>query len=92
MLAWATLLALPRPRYRPECESSDKGVRPNTLLVKAAAKAANVAKPAAVAPEVASPSNPVEAPSAASMFRDAMGAVEAQGTNGAFKVWCVHVD
>ena len=36
----------------------------------------------------ASPVAPVEAPSAAALFREAMGAVQASGVNGGFEV-CV---
>ena len=32
---------------------------------------------------------PVEAPSAASLFREAMGAMQAGGTNGSFEVCCL---
>ena len=86
---WATVLALPRPIYDPGCQPSYKGLVPQSRAVKAASVAANVAKPAAQAAPMASAGAPVEAPSAASLFREAMGAVQASGTNGSFEVCCL---
>ena len=85
---WATVLALPRPIYDPGCQPWYEGLVP-LRTVKAAA---NVAKPAAQAAPMASvgaPVAPVEAPSAASLFPEAMGAVQARGTNGSFEVCCL---
>ena len=83
---WATVLALPRPIYDPGCQPSYEGLVPQSRAVKAAA---NVAKPAAQAAPMASAGAPVEAPSAASLFQEAMGAVQAGGTNGSFEVCCL---
>ena len=86
---WATVLALPRPIYDPGCQPSYEGLVPQSRAVKAAAVAANGAQPAAHAAPMASagaPVAPVEAPGAASLFREAMGAVQADGTNGSFEV------
>ena len=47
--------------------------------------AANAAKPAAHWALMASAGAPVEAPSAATPFREAMGAVQADGTNWSFE-------
>ena len=44
---WATVLALPRPIYDPGCQPLYEGLVPQSRAVKAAAVAANVAKPAA---------------------------------------------
>ena len=71
---------------------SYEGLIPQSRAVKAAAVAANVAKPAAQAAPMASagaPVAPVEAPSAASVFREAMGALQAGGANGSFEVCCL---
>ena len=87
----ATILAMPRPIYDPRCLPSYEGLVPQSSAVKAAAVAANVAKPAARAALMASTGAPValvEAPSAASHFREAMGAVKEGGTNGSFEVCC----
>ena len=51
--------------------------------------AANVAKPAAQSVPMASAGAPVEARSAASLFREAMGAGQAGGTNRSFEVCCL---
>ena len=53
--------------------------------------AANVAKPAAQSASTAGVGAPIEAPTAASHFRDAMGAVQAAGSNATFEVWCLFV-
>ena len=86
---WATVLALPQPIYDPGCQPSYEGLVPQSRAVKAASVAANVAKPAAQAARMASAGAPVEAPSAASLFREAMGAVQAGGTKGSFEVCCL---
>ena len=89
---WATVLALPRPIYDPGCQFSYEGLVPQSRAVKAAAVAATAAKPGAhVAPmaSAGAPVAPVEAASAASLFREAMGAVQAGGTNGSFEVCCL---
>ena len=83
---WATVLALPRPIYDPGCQPSYEGLIPNSRSVKAAWVAANVAKPAAQSAPMASAGAPIEAPPAASHFRDAMGAVKAAGTGGTFEL------
>ena len=75
---WATVLALPRPIYNPRCQPPYEGLVPKSRAVKVAAVAATAAKPGAQAAPMASagaPVAPVEAPSAASLFREAMGAV-----------------
>ena len=86
LLGHARLLNLRSP------QSSYEGVLPNTRGGTAVAKAGNAAKQEAAVPEAASPGDPVEAPRAASLFRDAMGAMQAQGTNGTFEVWHLLVD
>ena len=86
---WATVLALPRPIHDPGCRPSYEGLIPNSRSVKAASVAANVAKPAAQSAPMTSAGAPIEAPTAASHFRDAMGAVQAAGTSGTFEVWCL---
>ena len=89
---WATILALPCPIYDPGSQPSYEGLLPGSLAVKAAAVAANVAKPAAQAAPMASagaPVAPMEAPSAASLLREAMGAVQAGRTNRSFEVCCL---
>ena len=53
--------------------------------------AANVAKSAAQSAQTASAGAPIEAPTAASHFRDAMGAVQAADTIATFEVWCLFV-
>ena len=68
---------------------SGLGLIPNSRSVKAASVAANVAKPAAQWVPMASAGAPIEAPTVASQFRDAMGAVQAAGTRGSFEVWCL---
>ena len=91
---WATVLALPRPIYDPGCQPSYEGLVPHSRAVKAAAVAVTAAKPGAQAAPMASagaPVAPVEAPSAASLLREAMGAVQAGGTNGSFEVCCLPV-
>ena len=86
---WATVLALPRPIYDPGCQSSYEGLITNSRSVKAASVAANVAKPAAQWAPMASAGAPIEAPTATSDFRDAMGALHAAGSSGTFEVWCL---
>ena len=86
-LHWATVLALPRPIYDPGCHPSYEGLIPKSRCVKAASVAANVANPAAHSAPMASAGVPLEAPPAASHYRDAMGAVQAAGTSGTFEVW-----
>ena len=86
---WATDLALPRPIYDPGSHPSYEGLMPQSHTVKAASVAPNVAKPAAQSAPMASAGAPTEAPSAASLLRDAMGAVQAGGTNGSFEVCCL---
>ena len=88
---WGTVLALPRPIYDPGCQPSYEGLIPGSRTAKAAAVAANVAKPAAQSAPTASAGAPEVAPTAASHFRDAMGAVEAAGTGATFEVWCLFV-
>ena len=88
----ATVPDLPRPIYDPGCLPSYEGLVSQSRAVKAAAVAVNVAKPAAQAAPMASAGAPValvEAPSAASLCREAMGAVQAGGTNGSFEVCCL---
>ena len=82
----ATVLAPPRPIYDPGCQPSYEGLIPHSRTVKAASVAANVAKPAAQSAPMANAGAPVKAPSAASLFREAMGAMRAGGTNGTFEV------
>ena len=77
-LHWGTILALPRPIYDPGCQPSHEGLILNSRNAKAASVAANVAKPAAQSAPTASVGAPIEAPTAASHFRDAMGAVHKQ--------------
>ena len=75
---WAIVPALPRPINDPGCQPSYEGLVPQSRAVKVAAVAANTAKPAAQAAPMVSagaPVGPMEAPSAASLFREAMGAV-----------------
>ena len=85
----ATVQALPRPIYDPGCQPSYEGLIPQSRAVKAASVVWNVAKPAAQSARMASAGAPVEAPSVASRFREAMGAVQAGGTNGSFEVCCL---
>ena len=73
---WAIVLALPRPSYHPGCQPSCEGLIPNSRSVKAASVAANVAKAAAQWAPMASAGAPIEAATAASHFRDAMGAMQ----------------
>ena len=86
---WATVLALPRPIYDPGCRPSYEGLIPHSRTVKAASVAANVAKPAAQSAPMASAGAPVEAHSAACLFREAMGAVQAGGATATFEVCCL---
>ena len=86
---WATVLALLLPIYDPGCQPSYEGLIPQSRAVNAASVAANVAKPAAQAAPMASAGAHVEAPSAASLFQEAMGAVQAGGTIGGFEVCCL---
>ena len=89
---WATVRALPRPIYDLGCQPSYEGLVPQFRAVKAAAVAANAAQLGTRAAPVASAGAhvaPVEAPSAASLFREAMGAVQAGGTRGSFGVCCL---
>ena len=86
---WATVLALPRPIYDPRCQPSYEGLILNSRSLKATSVAANVAKPAAQSAPMASAGAPIEAPTATSHFRDAMGALQAAGTSGTFEVWCL---
>ena len=86
---WATVVALPRPIYDPGCQPSYEGLIPQSRTVKAASVATNVAKPAAQSAPMASAGAPVEAPSAAALFQEAMGAMQAGGTNGTFEVCCL---
>ena len=88
---WGTILALPRPIYDPGCQPSYQGLIPGSRTAKAAAVAANVAKPAAQSAPTASAGAPEVAPTVASHFRDAMGAVQAAGTVATFEVWCLFV-
>ena len=71
---WGTVYALPRPIHDPECKPSYQGLVPNSRA-RAASVAANVAKPAAQSAPTANVGAPIEAPAAASHFRDAMGAL-----------------
>ena len=50
-----------------------------------------MAKPAAQSAPRASAGAPIEAPTAASHFRDATGVVQAVGTSATFEVWCLFV-
>ena len=89
---WATVLALPRPIYDPGCQPSYEGLVPQSSAVNTATAAATAAKPGAQAARMASAGAlvaPVEAPSAAALFREAMGAVRAGGVNGSFDVCCL---
>ena len=89
---WATVLALPRPIYDPGCQPSYEGLVPQSRAVKSATAAATAAKPGAQAAPMASAGAPValvEAPSAAALFREDMGAVQAGGVNGSFEVCCL---
>ena len=88
-LDWATVLALPRPIYDPGCQPAYEGLIPNSRSVKAASVAANVAKAEAQWAPMASAGAPIEAPSAAYDFRDAMGAMQAAGTSGSLEAWCL---
>ena len=88
---WGTVLALPRPIYDAGCQRSYEGLIPNSRTVKAASVAANVAKPAAQSAQTVSVGAPIEARTAASHLRDAMGAVQAASTNATFEVWCLFV-
>ena len=85
----ATVVALPRPIYDPGCQPSYEGLIPQSRTVKAASVAANVAKPAVQSAPMASAGAPVEAPDAAPLFREAMGAMQAGGTNGTFEICCL---
>ena len=87
-VGWGPVLAPPRPIHTPGCQPSYEGLIPHSRTVKAALVTANVANPAAQSAPMASAGAPVEAPSAASLFREAMGAVQASGTNGTIKVCC----
>ena len=87
----ATVLALPRPIYDPGCQPSYEGLVPQSRAVKSATTAATASKPRAQAAPMASAGAtvaPLEAPSAAALFQEAMGAVQAGGVNGSFEV-CV---
>ena len=86
---WATVLPLSWPIYDPGCESSYEGLIPQSRAVKAALVAANVAKSAARSAPMASGGAPVGAPNAASLFREAMGALQAGGAKGSFEVCCL---
>ena len=88
---WGTSLALARPIYDPGCQPSYEGLVPNSRSAKAASVAANVAKPAAQSAPTASVGAPIHAPTIASHFRDAMGAVQEAGTSATFEVWCPFV-
>ena len=72
---WGTCLAPPQPIYDPGCQTSYEGLIPGSRTAKAAAVAANVAKPAGQSAPTASAGAPEVAPTVASHFRDAMGAV-----------------
>ena len=86
---WGTILALPRPIYDPGYQPSYEGLIPESRSAKAASVAANVAKPAAQSAPMASAGAPIKAPTAASHFQDAMGAIQAIGTSATFEVWCL---
>ena len=86
-----SVLALPRPICDSGCQPSYEGLIPGSRTVKAAAVAANVAKLAAQSALMASAGAPEVVPTAASHFRDAMGAVQATGTSGTFEVRCLFV-
>ena len=88
---WGTVVALPRPIYDPGCQPSYEGLIPGSRTAKTAAVPANVAKPAAQSAPTANAGAPEEASTAASHFRDAMGAIQAAGTNTTFEVWCLFV-
>ena len=88
---WGTVLAVPRPIYDPGCQPLYEGLIPNSCTAKAASLAANVAKPAAQSAPTASVAAPTEAPTATSHFQNAMGAVQAAGTNATFEVCCLFV-
>ena len=53
--------------------------------------AANVAKPAGQSAPTPNGAAPIEAPTAASHFRDAMGAAQAAGTSATLEVWRLFV-
>ena len=86
-----TVLALPQLIYDPGCQPSYEGLIPNSRTAKAASVPANVAKPAAQSAPTAGVGAPIEAPTAASHFRDAMGAIQAASTNAKFEVWRLFV-
>ena len=86
-----TVVALPRPICDPGCQPSYEGLIPGSRTAKAAAVAANVAKLAAQLAPTASAEATQLAPTPASHFRDAMGAVQAAGTSFTFEVWCLFV-
>ena len=88
---WGAVLDLPRPIYHPGCQPSYEGLIVNPRSPKAASVAANVAKPAAQWAPKTSVRAPITAPTAASKFRDAMGAVQAVDTSATFQVWCLFV-
>ena len=86
------MLALPRPIYDPGCQPSYEGLVPQSRAVKSTAVAATAAKPGAQAAPMASagaPVAPVDAPCAAALFPEAIGAVQAGGVNGGFEVCCL---
>ena len=87
--AWvnvATRRTLDREDRDPGCQPSYEGLIPNSRSAKAASVAANVAKPAAQSAPTANVGAPIEAPTTASYFRDAMGEVQAAGTSATFEV------
>ena len=88
---WGNVVALPRPIYDPGCQRSYKGLIKNSRSAKAALVVANVARPAAQSAPTASVGAPIEARTAASHFRDAIGTVQAAGTSATFEVWCLFV-
>ena len=86
-----TVLALPRPIYDPGCQPSYESLIPNSHTAKAASVATYVAQPVPQSAPPASVGAPIKAPTATSHFRDAMGAVQAAGTNATFEVYRLFV-
>ena len=89
--ACPALLALPIPHYDPGAKHAYEGLVPGSRTTRGVAAVTRTAPPAASANTAAAAAvNPLEAPTAASNFRLAMGVLHAQGC-AEFHNICVHV-
>ena len=76
---WSCMLSLPTPRYDPAAQHTYNGLRPGSRTTRGLGAVTRMALPAATTANNAHAADPVEAPSPASSFTQAMGVLHAPG-------------